>query len=310
MAKHVAVLMGGWDSERQVSLWSGEACATALEKKGYRVTRLDVGRDVFAHLEALKPDAAFNALHGPWGEGGAIQGMLETLRIPYTHSGILASALAMNKDKAKLIFAQEGIPIARGAVVDRFAAAKEHVLPPPYVVKPVAEGSSFGVIIVKADRTHPPQELLREDWPYGDRVLVESFVDGLELTCAVMGAPGEERALGVIEIVPEESLAFYDFEAKYRKGGSLHILPARILPDVYQKVQMLAVRAHRALGCRGVSRSDFRYDAEGTGELVCLEVNTQPGMTATSLVPDMAAHSGIPFEELVAWLVEDASCDR
>ncbi len=310
MAKHVAVLMGGWDSERQVSLWSGEACATALEKKGYRVTRLDVGRDVFARLEALKPDAAFNALHGPWGEGGAIQGMLETLRIPYTHSGILASALAMNKDKAKLIFAQEGIPIARGAVVDRFAAAKEHVLPPPYVVKPVAEGSSFGVIIVKADRTHPPQELLREDWPYGDRVLVESFVDGLELTCAVMGAPGEERALGVIEIVPEESLAFYDFEAKYRKGGSLHILPARILPDVYQKVQMLAVRAHRALGCRGVSRSDFRYDAEGTGELVCLEVNTQPGMTATSLVPDMAAHSGIPFEELVAWLVEDASCDR
>ncbi|WP_333822666.1 D-alanine--D-alanine ligase [Pinisolibacter sp.] len=310
MAKHVAVLMGGWDSERQVSLWSGEACAAALETKGYRVTRLDVGKDVYARLEVLKPDVAFNALHGPWGEGGAIQGMLETLRIPYTHSGVLASALAMNKDKAKMIFAQVGIPIARSVVADRRDAAREHLIPPPYVVKPVAEGSSFGVIIVKADRSHPPQELLRDDWPYGDKVLVESFVDGLELTCAVMGAPGEERALGVIEIVPEESLAFYDFDAKYKKGGSVHILPARILPDVYQRVEMLAVMAHRALGCRGVSRSDFRYDAEGTGELVCLEVNTQPGMTGTSLVPDMAAHSGIAFADLVSWMVEDASCDR
>ncbi len=310
MSKHVAVLMGGWDSERQVSLWSGEACAAALETKGYRVTRLDVGKDVYTRLEALKPDVAFNALHGPWGEGGAIQGMLETLRIPYTHSGVLASALAMNKDKAKMIFAQVGIPIARSVVADRHDAAREHLIPPPYVVKPVAEGSSFGVIIVKADRSHPPQELLRDDWPYGDKVLVESFVDGLELTCAVMGAPGEERALGIIEIVPEESLAFYDFEAKYKKGGSVHILPARILPDVYQRIEMLAVMAHRALGCRGVSRSDFRYDAEGTGELVCLEVNTQPGMTGTSLVPDMAAHSGIAFADLVSWMVEDASCDR
>ena len=310
MSKHVAVLMGGWDSERQVSLWSGEACAAALESKGYRVTRLDVGKDVYARLEALRPDVAFNALHGPWGEGGAIQGMLETLRIPYTHSGVLASALAMNKDKAKMIFAEVGIPIARSVVADRHDAAKEHLIPPPYVVKPVAEGSSFGVIIVKADRTHPPQELLRDDWPYGDKVLVESFVDGLELTCAVMGAPGQERALGIIEIVPEQSLAFYDFEAKYAKGGSAHILPARILPDVYQRIEMLAVTAHRALGCRGVSRSDFRYDAEGTGELVCLEVNTQPGMTGTSLVPDMAAHAGIPFADLVQWMVEDASCDR
>jgi D-alanine-D-alanine ligase len=310
MSKHVAVLMGGWDSERQVSLWSGEACATALESKGFRVTRLDVCKDVYARLEALAPDVAFNALHGPWGEGGAIQGMLETLKIPYTHSGVLASALAMNKDKAKMIFAQVGIPIARSVVADRHDAAREHLIPPPYVVKPVAEGSSFGVIIVKADRTHPPQELLRDDWPYGDKVLVESFVDGLELTCAVMGAPGEERALGVIEIVPEQSLAFYDFDAKYRKGGSVHILPARILPDVYQRIEMLAVMAHRALGCRGVSRSDFRYDAEGTGELVCLEVNTQPGMTGTSLVPDMAAHSGIAFADLVSWMVEDASCDR
>ncbi len=308
--KHVAVLMGGWDSERQVSLWSGEACAAALESKGHRVTRVDVGRDIYVRLGELKPDVAFNALHGPWGEGGAVQGMLETLRIPYTHSGVLASALAMNKDKAKMIFAQVDVPVARGVVVDRFTAGREHVLPPPYVVKPIAEGSSFGVIIVAHGRSHPPQELLREDWPHGDRVLVESYVDGLELTCAVMGAPGEERALGIIEIVPSESLAFYDFDAKYRKGGSVHILPARLLPDVYHQVQMLAVRAHRSLGCRGVSRADFRYDAEGSGELVCLEVNTQPGMTGTSLVPDMAAHSGIPFEDLVDWMVEDASCDR
>ena len=309
MTKHVAVLMGGWDSERQVSLWSGEACAGALERSGYRVSRLDVGKDVYARLEALRPDVAFNALHGPWGEGGAIQGMLETLRIPYTHSGILASALAMNKDKAKMVLAQAGVPLARGVVTTRFAAAREHVMEPPYVVKPVAEGSSFGVIIVTADRTHPPQELLRADWPYGDTVLVEKFVAGLELTCAVMGAPGEERALGIIEILPEGQ-EFYDFDAKYRKGGSRHILPARILPDIYQEVQMLAVRAHRALGCRGVSRADFRYDDRGTGELVCLEVNTQPGMTSTSLAPEMAAHSGISFEALVTWLVEDASCDR
>ncbi len=309
MSKHVAVLMGGWDSERPVSLWSGEACAGALERSGYRVTRLDVDHGIYARLAELAPDAAFNALHGPWGEGGAVQGMLETLRIPYTHSGILASALAMHKDKAKLVLRQVGIPVAEGVTMSRFEAAKAHPMAPPYVVKPVAEGSSFGVIIVAADRTHPPQELTRPDWPYGDAVLVEKFVDGKELTCAVMGRPGEEKALGIIEILPEGQ-AFYDFDAKYRKGGSRHILPARILPDVYQKVQMLAVEAHRALGCRGVSRADFRYDPDGTGELVCLEVNTQPGMTATSLVPDMAAHSGIPFDEMVSWLVEDASCDR
>ncbi len=309
MTKHVAVLMGGWDSERQVSLWSGEAVAGALERKGYRVDRLDVGKDVYARLEALRPDVAFNALHGPWGEGGAIQGMLETLKIPYTHSGILASAWAMKKDKAKIAFVQAGIPVAEGVTCSRFEATGAHVMAPPYVVKPVAEGSSFGVIIVTADRTHPPQELLREDWPYGDTVLVEKYVAGREMTCAVMGRPGEERALGIIEILPEGQ-EFYDFDAKYRKGGSRHVLPAQILPDIYQEVQMLAVKAHRALGCRGVSRADFRYDDRGTGELVCLEVNTQPGMTATSLVPEMAAYSGLSFEDLVSWLVEDASCDR
>ena len=307
MTKHVAVLNGGWDSERPVSLRSGEACAGALERAGYRVSRIDVDRDIMRVLEALKPDVAFNALHGPWGEGGAMQGMLETLRIPYTHSGILASALAMNKEKAKLAFLAVGIPVAHGVVTSRFEAAKEHVMAPPYVVKPVAQGSSFGVIIVTADRSHPPQELTRDDWPYGDIVMVEKFVAGRELTVGVMGG----EAMDIIEILPQGQ-EFYDYDAKYAPGGSRHVLPAEIKRNIYQTVQMLAVRAHAALGCRGVSRADFRFDdqGDGSGELVLLEVNTQPGMTATSLVPEMAAHAGLSFEALVSWMVEDASCDR
>jgi D-alanine-D-alanine ligase len=298
--------MGGWDSERPVSLSSGTECAKALEEAGYQVTRVDVDRNVFNVLNALKPDVAFNALHGPFGEGGSIQGLLELLEIPYTHSGVLASSLAMHKDKARLVFQAVGIPVATGQVVSRFEAAREHVMPTPYVVKPVAEGSSFGVIIVKADRNHPPQELLREDWPHGDMVLVERYVAGHELTCAVMG----DRAMGVIEIVPT-SEAFYGYDAKYAPGGSKHLLPAPLLPKIYQDVQKLSLMAHQALGCRGVSRSDFRYDdTPGAEELVCLETNTQPGMTPTSLVPDMAAHEGISFRDLVSWMVEDASCDR
>ncbi len=304
--KHVAVLMGGWDSERPVSLSSGNSCAKALEDSGYQVTRVDVDRDIFNTLQALKPDVAFNALHGPFGEGGKIQGLLELLEIPYTHSGVLASSLAMNKDKAKLIFRQVGIPVAESRVVSRFEAAREHILPVPYVVKPVAEGSSFGVIIVKQDRNHPPQELLREDWPYGDMVMVESYVAGHELTCAVMG----DRALGVLEIVPV-SEAFYGYDAKYAPGGSKHLLPAPLLPKIYQDIQKLSELAHQSLGCRGVSRSDFRYDdTPGAEILVCLETNTQPGMTPTSLVPDIASHEGISFADLVSWMVEDASCNR
>jgi D-alanine-D-alanine ligase len=306
-AKHVAVLMGGWDSERPVSLSSGNACANALETAGYRVTRIDVDRDVFDALKTVRPDVAFNALHGPFGEGGSIQGLLELMRIPYTHSGVLASALAMDKGKAKIIYGAAGIPIAESRVVSRYEAAREHILPAPYVVKPVAEGSSFGVIIVKEDRSHPPQELLREDWPYGDMVMVERYIAGHELTCAVMG----DRALGVIEIVPV-SEAFYGYDAKYAPGGSKHLLPAPLLPKIYQDVQKLSLAAHQALGCRGVSRSDFRFDDTRPGheELICLETNTQPGMTPTSLVPEMAVHAGISFEDLVSWMVEDASCDR
>jgi len=305
--KHVAVLMGGWSAERPVSLNSGKGCADALETRGYKVTRVDVDRDIAEVLTRLKPDVAFNALHGPSGEDGSIQGLLEILQIPYTHSGVLASALALRKDQAKTVLAAAGIPVAESVTVDRRDAARRHAMAPPYVLKPVSEGSSFGVVIVKADRIHPPQEVGRENWPYGDELLCERFVAGKELTCGVMG----DRALGVIEVrvLSEE---FYGYDAKYAKGGSLHVLPAEIKPKIYLEVQSLSVKAHRALGCRGVSRADFRWDEfKGEdGELVCLEVNTQPGMTETSLVPDMAAHAGISFAELVAWMVEDASCDR
>ncbi|HLJ72392.1 MAG TPA: D-alanine--D-alanine ligase [Roseiarcus sp.] len=305
--KHVAVLMGGWSGEREVSLRSGAGCAAALESAGYRVTRVDVQRDIAEVLAKLKPDVAFNALHGRFGEDGTIQGVLEILSIPYTHSGVLASALALQKDLAKTVMAAAGIPVAHGLVVDRHDAAKRHALEPPYVLKPLYEGSSLGVVIVKQGRSHPPQEVGRPDWPYGDVLLAERYVAGLELTCAVMG----DRVFDVIEVQPV-SEAFYGYDAKYAKGGSIHVLPAKIKPNIYHDIQQLSLRAHRALGCRGVSRADFRYDeAKGEkGELVCLEVNTQPGMTETSLVPEMAAYAGISFAELVSWMVEDASCDR
>jgi D-alanine-D-alanine ligase len=235
-----------------------------------------------------------------------LQGLLEILAIPYTHSGVLASALAMQKDVAKDLFRAAGVAVPEGIVASRFEAAKQHLLPPPYVIKPIAEGSSVGVFIVTEQHAHPPQELTREDWDYGDRVIVEKYIAGKELTCAVMG----EEALGVIEIVP--AVRFYDYEAKYAPGGSKHLLPAPVSSFVYQQVRELSLGAHRALGCRGVSRTDFRYDdrIEGAGGLVCLEVNTQPGMTETSLVPELAAHAGISFDELVRWMVEDASLNR
>jgi D-alanine-D-alanine ligase len=306
MGKHVAVLMGGWSAEREVSLRSGATCAAALDRLGYRVTQIDVARDIAAVLTDLKPDLALNVLHGRPGEDGTLQGMLEILGVPYTHSGVLASALAMQKDMAKEVFRAAGVPVPDGMVVSRFEAGSKHLLPPPYVVKPIAEGSSVGVFIVTQEHKHPPQELYREDWAYGDRVIVEKYIAGKELTCAVVG----EEALGVIEIVP--AVQFYDYEAKYAPGGSKHLLPAPVSSFVYQQARRLSLAAHRALGCRGVSRADFRYDdrIEGTGGLVCLEVNTQPGMTETSLVPELAAHAGISFDELVRWMVEDASLNR
>ncbi|MES2603062.1 MAG: D-alanine--D-alanine ligase [Pseudomonadota bacterium] len=304
--KHVAVLMGGWSSEREVSLRSGKACADALERKGYQITRIDVKRDIATVLDTLKPDAALVMLHGRPGEDGTIQGVLETLGIPYSHSGVLSSSLAMQKDLAKTVMATAGVPVPEGLTLTRAEVAKGHVMAPPYVIKPVADGSSVGVFIVTEAHAHPPQELFREDWPHGDQLLVEKYVAGKELTCAVIN--GEPT--GVIEIVP--LIKFYDYEAKYSPGASKHILPAPILPFVYQEVRRLTLAAHVALGCRGVSRADFRYDdrIEGLGGLSCLEVNTQPGMTETSLVPELAAHAGVTFDELVQWMVEDASLGR
>jgi D-alanine-D-alanine ligase len=304
MTKHVAVLMGGWSAERDVSLRSGAACAAALRRVGYRVTEVDVTREVAATLAAAKPDIALNVLHGRPGEDGTLQGLLELLGIPYTHSGVMASAVAMRKDYAKTLFRAAGVSVADDLVASRLEAAKRHLMPPPYVIKPIAEGSSVGVFIVTQAHPNPPQELFREDWSFGDSVMIERYIPGKELTCAVLG----DRVLDVIEIVP--ATRFYDYEAKYAAGGSKHLLPAPVLPNVYQEVRRLTLAAHNALGCRGVSRADFRYDDRGTGELVCLEVNTQPGMTETSLVPELAAYAGITFDELVRWMVEDASINR
>jgi D-alanine-D-alanine ligase len=304
--KHVAVLLGGWSAEREVSLRSGKACADALGRMDYRVTRIDVGRDIATVLTTVRPDVVLNVLHGRPGEDGTLQGLLEIMGIPYSHSGVLASSVAMQKDVAKTLLQAAGVPVAEGLTAARHDAAKQHLLPRPYVIKPIAEGSSVGVFIVTQAHEHPPQELFREDWAFGERVLIERYIPGKELTCAVMG----DTALDVIEIVP--TMRFYDYEAKYAPGGSKHELPAKILPKVYQRVRRMALQAHRALGCRGVTRADFRYDdtTGGTEELVCLEVNTQPGLTETSLVPELAAHAGITFDELVRWMVEDASLNR
>lgn len=302
--RHVAVLMGGWSAEREVSLSSGKACAAALESAGYRVTPIDVGRDVAERLAELRPDVCFNALHGRWGEDGCMQGLLEVLGLPYTHSGVRASAIAIDKEQTRRIVAAAGVPIAEGRVVSKEEALAAHVYEPPYVAKPISEGSSVGVVIVREGANRPPEAIAAIP-SVRDEILVERFVPGRELTCGVIG----DRATEIIDIVPAERLTFYDYEAKYAPGGSRHIIPAGIPPDIYSAVQRYALTAHQTLGCRGVSRSDFRYDPE-SGTVAFLEINTQPGMTGTSLVPEMAQHAGITFAELVAWLVEDASTNR
>lgn len=306
MSKHVAVLKGGWGAERLVSLSSGAECANALRNAGYEVTEIDVERDIAEVLKQLQPDVVFNALHGTGGEDGTIQGVLEVLQIPYTHSGVLSSALAMNKHQAKIMLKVAGVPVTDHVIANRAEVARSHVMEPPYVIKPIADGSSVGIFLVKSETSHPPQELLGEDWKGGEEVMVERFIPGRELTCAVMG----DVALGVTEIITD--LAFYNYEAKYVEGGSNHIIPAQVSSNIYEKVQKMSLKAHAVLGCRGVTRSDFRYDerASDQGNLICLEVNTQPGMTPTSLVPELAAHAGHSYEELVRWMVEDASCNR
>jgi D-alanine-D-alanine ligase len=303
--KRVAVLLGGRSPEREVSLVSGRACAKALREEGFDAVEIDTGRDLAERLLEAKPDAAFNALHGRWGEDGCVQGLLELMEIPYTHSGVLASALAMHKERAKALFRAGGLPLAESIVVDRRLASQKHLRKPPYVVKPVNQGSSVGVFIVRPGDNRPPGVLGTAEWTLGDEVMVEDYVPGRELTVSVMG----NRALAVTEIVP--TTQFYDYEAKYVTGGSRHVVPAKLSPAATEEAMRLAERAHAALGCRGVSRTDFRYDdTEGKSRLVVLEVNTQPGMTPTSLVPEQAAYRGKSFRALVRWILEDASCDR
>ncbi|MFZ3007728.1 MAG: D-alanine--D-alanine ligase [Phenylobacterium sp.] len=297
--RHVALLLGGLSSERDVSLVSGRECGDALERLGARVTRVDAGRDLAQVLTKLKPDVCFNALHGEWGEDGCVQGVLETLNLPYTHSGVLASALAMDKAKSKAVLAAAGVTVPGGGLFNRFEAAAEHVMPPPYVVKPNAEGSSVGVFIVLDGANRPPQDIIAPEWTFGEEVMIEPYIRGKELAVAVM----DGKALTVTDIVPKTG--FYDYEAKYGDGGSEHILPARIPLKTLEKAMELAERAHAALGCRGVTRSDLRYD-DINDILVLLEVNTQPGMTPTSLVPEQAALKGVDFDNLVLWITEDA----
>lgn len=303
---HVAVLMGGLSSEREVSLSSGKQCADALEGQVAKVSRIDAGRDLAQVLAELKPDVVFNALHGEWGEDGCVQGILETLQVPYTHSGLLASAITMDKDKSKAVLRAAGIPVPGGGLFDRHAVASNHVIAPPYIVKPNAEGSSVGVYRV-LEGEEPIAAVGADDWTYGDQVMVEPFIAGKELAVTVLGEATGPRALTVTDITPTKG--FYDYEAKYAPGGSVHKLPADLPPAIFERALRLSEQAHAALGCRGVSRSDYRYD-DVKDVLVLLEVNTQPGMTPTSLAPEQAAFVGMDYKDLVRWMVEDASCPR
>jgi len=299
---HVAVLMGGWSPERDVSLSSGRECAKALRAAGWRVTEIDMDRGIAGKLSAVKPDVVFNALHGPVGEDGNIQGLLNILGIPYTHSGVRASAVAMDKPTAKDVFARHGLRCPEGRVVTLADFENGEPVEPPYVIKPIDQGSSVGVHIVREGDNYRPT---RSDWPFGDAVLVERYVPGRELTVAVW----DGEAMAVTEITSDRG--FYDYEAKYTDGGSVHLLPAPLPEEIRRQAMDVAARAYRALGCRGVSRADFRYDdtAGEPGELYLLEINTQPGMTPTSLVPEQAAHLGVSFPDLVSRMVEDARCD-
>lgn len=296
----VAVLMGGPSAEREVSLSTGRECAAALREAGYEVVEVDAGPDLAVRLGEISPDVVFNALHGRWGEDGCVQGMLEWLRIPYSHSGVLASALAMDKQRSKDVFTQAGLPVVESVIAAKADVSAAHVMKPPYVVKPNNEGSSVGIYIVNERANTPPQ--LADSMP--DEVMVETYAPGRELTTTVMG----DRALGVTDIITD---GWYDYEAKYADGGSRHVVPAKVPQEIYDACMDYAVRAHNALGCRGVTRTDFRWDeARGLDGLIILELNNQPGMTPTSLTPEQAAHAGMDFPEFCKWIVEDASCDR
>ncbi|MGX9349856.1 D-alanine--D-alanine ligase [Shimia sp. W99] len=296
----VAVLMGGPSAEREVSLTSGRECATALREAGYDVVEIDAGIDLVARLNEIKPDVCFNALHGRWGEDGCVQGILEWMGLPYTHSGVLASALAMDKQRSKDVYRAAGLPVVESVLRSREDVRAGHVMAPPYVVKPNNEGSSVGIYIVHEAANGPPQ--LSDDMPA--EVMVETYAPGREMTTTVMG----DRALSVTDIITD---GWYDYDAKYKEGGSRHVVPADIPQEIYEACMDYALRAHQALGCRGVSRTDFRWDeVRGLDGLVLLETNTQPGMTPTSLAPEQAAHLGMSFAQFCAWMVEDASCNR
>ena len=300
----IAVLMGGTSAERDVSLQSGHQCAAALRDAGYDVTEIDVTADITALIQALtpRPDAVFNALHGRAGEDGNIQGLLNLLGIPYTHSGLLASALAMDKAVARTMFEKEGLTVAKGRLATREEILGGDILPRPYVVKPNNEGSSVGIQIIHDGDMGPDPDAID-----ADTLLVEKFIPGRELTVAVMGAPGEEpKPLAVTELRPKKG--FYDYEAKYTNGVTEHLVPAPVSQGLGAKAMAWAAQAHKALNCRGVTRTDFRYD-DSRDALVILELNTQPGMTQLSLVPEQASHCGIAFPELVSWMVETAQCD-
>ncbi|WP_428928532.1 D-alanine--D-alanine ligase [Marinibacterium sp. SX1] len=299
-ASSVVVLMGGPSAERDVSLSSGQECASALRSEGFHVAELDAGMDIAERLQALRPDVVFNALHGRWGEDGCVQGILEWLRIPYTHSGVLASALAMDKQRSKSVYANAGLPVVESLICPKAQVMAGHMLMPPYVVKPNNEGSSVGVYLVHEMTNAPPQ--LDDAMP--DEVMVETYVPGRELTTTVMG----DRALTVTDIITD---GWYDYDAKYKPGGSRHEIPADIPAPIFDLCMDYALRAHRALGCRGISRTDFRWNEEqGLQGLYLLETNTQPGMTPTSLAPEQALHAGYDFGAFCRWLVEDASCNR
>ena len=296
----VAVLMGGPSAEREVSLSSGRACAAALRDQGYQVIEVDAGRDLCSVLQSHNPDVVFNALHGRWGEDGCVQGLLEWLGLPYTHSGVLASALAMDKQRTKQVYKTVGLPVVDSIIASACDVRRSHVMQPPYVVKPNAEGSSVGVYLVHEAANGPPQ--LADTMP--EHVMVEAFAPGRELTTTVM----DGKALTVTDILTD---GWYDYDAKYKPGGSRHVVPADLPADIFDMCLDFAVRAHSALGCRGVSRTDFRWDeTRGADGLVLLETNTQPGMTDTSLSPEQAQACGISFGELCRWMVEDASCNR
>ena len=296
----VVVLMGGPSAEREVSLSSGAECAAALRVSGCDVIEVDAGRDLALRLTEISPDVVFNALHGRWGEDGCVQGLLEWMQIPYTHSGVLASSLALDKQRTKAAYRSVGLPVVESVIVPKGDVSKAHVMRPPYVVKPNNEGSSVGIYLVAANAKAPP--VMADDMP--EMVMVEAYAAGRELTTTVMG----DRALGVTDIIVD---GWYDYDAKYKAGGSRHVVPADVPQDIYDACLDYALRAHQVLGCRGVSRTDFRWDeSRGLAGLILLETNTQPGMTPTSLAPEQAAYAGVSFPDLCRWMVEDASCNR